>query len=387
MTVNRMARAARWMMAAVVAASAQAAPVQDFGEPNLARLAARFSLQGDGQPPVRIVQFGDSHTAADYFSGELRARLQARFGDAGIGWLPPLNVSGQRNALAYVRSEGWSLRNSRRDDEADYPLGGFIGVAQRAGAQVRVQSRAADGDLWRVRVWLRQSGDGQALAVDDGSGARRVQAAAGAGWQRVEMKLKLPFTLSAATFPAPELGGYELERLAPGVLLDSVGSNGAELALWRRWGGNWGRQLGARDADLVILAYGTNEAFDAKLDLAEYRATLQGAIGLVRGQLPQAAILLVGAPDSARRQGAVSQECPAPRRPSMLSAVQQVQRQLARDNHLLYWDWEQAMGGPCSMRAWQRQQLGRPDMVHFTAPGYQRLGDDLYAGLMQSLAR
>ncbi|SUX29927.1 SGNH/GDSL hydrolase family protein [Chromobacterium vaccinii] len=389
MTFKAIARASRWMMAAALAAQAQAAPVQDFGEPNLARLAARFSLQGDAQPPVRVVQFGDSHTAADYFSGELRARLQARYGDAGIGWLPPVNVPGQRNALAYMRSEGWALRNSRRDTDPDFPLGGFVGVAQRPGASIAVRPRAEDKGLWRVRIWLRQSADGQGLTVNDGSGPRRAQASAGAGWQRVEMKLKLPFTLRADSLPAPEVGGYELEKLAPGVVLDTVGSNGAELALWRSWGGAWGRQLAAREADLVILAYGTNEAFDPKLDLDEYRATLQGAVSLVRSQLPQAAILLLGAPDSARSKGgAVSRECAAgPQRPLMLSAVQQTQRQLARDNHLLYWDWQQAMGGPCSMRAWRQQQLGRPDMVHFTGPGYVRLGDDLYEGLSQRLAR
>ncbi|WP_083338792.1 SGNH/GDSL hydrolase family protein [Chromobacterium sphagni] len=387
MTAKTMARGWRWLFTALLAAQVRAAPVQDFGEANLARLAARLSLLADAQQPVRIVQFGDSHTAADYLSGELRARLQARFGDAGIGWLPPLNVPGQRNALGLVRSEGWSLRNSRRDEDADFPLGGFIGMAQRSGAALSVQPRSADGGLWRVRVWLRQAGDAASLTIDDGNGPRRIQAAAGAGWQRVEMKLQLPFSVRADSLPAPELGGFELEKLTPGVVLDSVGSNGAELALWRRWGGVWGRQLAARDADLVVLAYGTNEAFDGKLDLDEYRATLQAAINLVRAQLPQAAILLLGAPDSARRKGPASQECAAPRRPLMLSAVQQAQRQMARDNHLLYWDWEQAMGGPCSMRIWQQRQLGRPDLVHFTAPGYTRLADDLYQGLMQRLAR
>ncbi|UTH76531.1 SGNH/GDSL hydrolase family protein [Chromobacterium sp. IIBBL 290-4] len=387
MTRNIWARVAGCWMAAAWIAQAQAAPVQDFGEPNLARLAARLSLQDGSQPPVRIMQFGDSHTAADYMSGELRAQLQGRFGDAGIGWLPPLNVSGQRNALAYIRSEGWTLRNSRFDADAAYPLGGFVGVAQRVGAQLRVAPRAEEAGLWRVRVWMRQRADGQALTVDDGNGARRAQVSASGNWQAVEMKLRLPFSIRAETFPAPEVGGYELEKLAPGVVLDSVGSNGAEQSLWRRWGEEWGRQLGAREADLVLLAYGTNEAFDAKLDLDEYRATVQGAIRLVRAQLPQAAILLVGAPDSARRKGAVSRECAGPGRPAMLSAVQQAQRELARDNHLLYWDWEQAMGGPCSMPQWQRRQLGRPDLVHFTQAGYTRLGDDLYQGLLQRLAR
>ena len=34
-----------------------------------------------GERVVRIMHFGDSHTAADYWTGRIRCRLQARFGD------------------------------------------------------------------------------------------------------------------------------------------------------------------------------------------------------------------------------------------------------------------------------------------------------------------
>ena len=38
---------------------------------------------------VNILQIGDSHTAADHFSGRLRELFQASFGNAGRGMLPP----------------------------------------------------------------------------------------------------------------------------------------------------------------------------------------------------------------------------------------------------------------------------------------------------------
>src|SRR5450432_2962874 len=37
--------------------------------------------------PVRVLWLGDSHTAADYLTGALRARLQTRFGAAGPGFV------------------------------------------------------------------------------------------------------------------------------------------------------------------------------------------------------------------------------------------------------------------------------------------------------------
>src|SRR5580704_618750 len=54
--------------------------------PFFAALAALEERQA--QDPVRVLQLGDSHTANDSLSGRLRDRFQARFGDAGRGWLP-----------------------------------------------------------------------------------------------------------------------------------------------------------------------------------------------------------------------------------------------------------------------------------------------------------
>jgi hypothetical protein len=42
--------------------------------------------QGKTPGPVRILHYGDSHTAADEWTGEMRARLQEKFGDGGSGY-------------------------------------------------------------------------------------------------------------------------------------------------------------------------------------------------------------------------------------------------------------------------------------------------------------
>ena len=40
------------------------------------------------------------------------------------------------------------------------------------------------------------------------------------------------------------------------------------------------------------------------------------------------------------------------------------------------------MGGKGAMRAWVTAGLAQRDHVHFTAPGYQRLGQTLFRDLM-----
>src|SRR5208283_2981223 len=44
----------------------------------------RMSANGN-QPPMHVIQFGDSHTAADEMTGALRDEFQRRFGDGGSG--------------------------------------------------------------------------------------------------------------------------------------------------------------------------------------------------------------------------------------------------------------------------------------------------------------
>ena len=61
--------------------------------------------------------------------------------------------------------------------------------------------------------------------------------------------------------------------------------------------------------------------------------------------------------------------------------MQQMQRDIAQQEQILYWSWQAAMGGACSMKSWMAQGLGARDGVHFTAQGYQtaagKLADDL----------
>ncbi len=71
-------------------------------------------------PLVHIIHFGDSHVASDYWAGELREKLQVRFGNAGPGFiLPGRPWLGIRYADARsLGGEGWrtdGFRYTERD--------------------------------------------------------------------------------------------------------------------------------------------------------------------------------------------------------------------------------------------------------------------------------
>jgi hypothetical protein len=61
-----------------------------------------------------ILQLGDSHTAADFMTGELRKRLQARYGNGGAGYVtagrPHIGV--RTSALKVGISPGWTYKKT-----------------------------------------------------------------------------------------------------------------------------------------------------------------------------------------------------------------------------------------------------------------------------------
>ena len=70
--------------------AASAAPdrhdwLKNFGPARQPWIDKLRSLRQGRAEVFRIVQIGDSHTAGDFFTGGLRAALQERWGNAGVG--------------------------------------------------------------------------------------------------------------------------------------------------------------------------------------------------------------------------------------------------------------------------------------------------------------
>ncbi|MCP8636108.1 SGNH/GDSL hydrolase family protein [Pseudomonas mosselii] len=342
---------------------------------NLALLAGK--LRNAGRAPVAIVQLGDSHTAADLFSGELRKLLQTRYGDGGIGLVPASPVPGIRNDRVIIKSEKrqWELVSARNQQSPQFPLGGYLSLPLANRASVVLQARDEDRQRYKVSA-LYQSTTSASLFVNGGQ--RRVLPASNGQWRfsPAYANVGLPVQLSVEGGRGVALGGWYIQgQKNAGVTYSALGINGARLDVVDKWQPGWRDSLKAVRPDLVILAYGTNEAFDDKLDLALYQTQLEATLVGLRKDLPQAAILLVGPPDSIKQRKARS--CAA-RQPQPLASVIRIQKQMAQKYKALFWDWQGFMGGPCSIAGWQAGGLARPDLVHLTADGYRKSAAGLY---------
>lgn len=345
----------------------------------------RLETRADSDERVRIMQIGDSHTAGDYFSQGLRVAFQQRFADGGPGWLRPAGLKNYRSALVvYQNTPSWQVFDSRVDRQSLFSLGGFLAVTRVAGQSLQYRFIHAESPQPSVVQLTWQGGvdAGRVNVVADGAVVNQIQTGgAPDGWMHFEIPLRItPQRLELQTLDNKpvRLAGISLEYRRRGVVLDNIGTNGAQLSILSHWdGGELRHQLARRNPSLVILAYGTNEAFDPDFSAEKLRAALQDAAAVLRASVPQAAVLLLGPPDSMR-----SRQCGGDVQRN-LALIRSVQRQWAAANRWLYWDWSRVMGGRCGIARWAEQQLARTDYVHMTAQGYSLSAGALFAALMR----
>jgi lysophospholipase L1-like esterase len=349
-------------------------------------------------PTVRVLQWGDSHTAADMFTGEARRAFQSEFGDGGVGYLyaghpfPGYHILGSTAS----QSSGWATAGNKFQQLTDGEALGMGGIrisTERAGETVTLDTPCSTLDL----QYLVQPGGGSLSFTDNGGNPTIIQTGSGTS---VATGLSAPayepvpsagtlhytctpgehhFALTTQDSAPVTLFGWVATQ--PGVTWECLGINGAVAPLILRWDQNlFTNYLRANQPALVVLAYGTNEAASPSFDEATYRQSLVSILTAIRQVAPDASVMFVGPPDRSTSAGYGRRR--AWRTFTGTEAVIAVQREVCRQLGCAYWDQRQRMGGLGAMQRWVYAGWAQPDHTHFTGDGYRALADALVSDLM-----
>lgn len=333
---------------------------------------------GTRQGHVRVLWLGDSHTAADYLTGSVRALLQARFGDGGPGFVRIGTKAYRHDGLKIVRDGKWNVdpdppaRRSRQDDGI-FGLAGTRAVPA-AGARFSVESspRVMQGDEIGSFELSYALPHGSSFDVELGGKRSTVTAQSSSDSLAgiTHLSLAAPLRSQLVLTPrsgAPRLFALMLERKGrSGVVLDAAGIDGARLETPLAWDERaFVAEVARRAPQLFVVAYGTNEAFDA-LKVEKYGAQLGRLVARLRQGAPQASCLVLGPTDAALGEGSV------PR----IFEVTRALAEAATSLHCSFLSLQALMGGEGSfargMKA--KERLAQPDRLHLTPKGYQDLG-------------
>ena len=359
----------------------------------LARIADVFDRAERGER-VRLSFWGASHTGGDFWTGRIRHALQERYGDAGHGFvLPAALYKGHRASdINLCRTDGWMSDWSGKANAHKDGLLGFGGMSVSSddvrdfGWVETARSVKFGRSVDRFDVWtLAQPGGGTLLVTVDGGEPFEVSTTADT--PRLQLHRLLVSTGKHRLQVAPKgdgpvrLFGVSMEADEPGVIVDSLGIRGREARDWLRWDeGLFASGVMGLSPDLVVLAYGTNEAADQRYSMEAYRADLSEVLRKLRRALPADDVpcILAGPSDRGWKLGDgryAIWDRTAP--------VAQVQREVAAEHGCAFWDWHAAMGGDGSMVGWYYAdpKLGAGDLIHHTRAGYVWIADRFIAAI------
>ncbi len=374
---------------------------------------------------VTIGQLGASHTAGQMWTDRMRRRLGARFGVAGRGFVSVERRSRRLEAGGVSRSLSGPFEIA---DGREVVLGGAVGMS---GTKARLEPGAqfsisfcnpvpssigkreapfgcapSTGTLQIAWLYTPDMGiadvavDGKTVAAispDDRDPTSDVQF----------LKLPIDGTLASVEIdvrgdrarplspvadarsgrgaggeggPVHLLSVVE-ERDRPGIVFDAVGLPGTTGMTPQRWRQDLlGAEVHARHYDLVVTAWGTNEAGIRSLDDATYRYHFEKTLRTLLAASPGADCLIIGASDRLDDKNGVWKRAPAH------DLVERVQRRVAAAEGCAFFSLRTAMGGPGSMDKWVAAGLGNADHVHFTRKGYEKLADLVIDDLMAAYA-
>ena len=333
-----------------------------------------------------IIQIGDSHIQGDYFSGEIRKQLQGFYGNAGQGILFPYTLAksyGPRGTIA--KPVGVWTGNKIMTGGLKAPLGaigyGATTLSAASSLSIEFNDKFNEPQFQKINIW--HSADSQSYSPTlanpfQWTGSQFYPSGWGtSSYQATAPTNQFQLTLSKISANQNHFGFYGFE-LVPnrrrGVVYHHFGVVGAQFthlidkAPWTI------EQLQHLKPDIIIFSFGTNEAYNGKIDTLAYTQQVQAFLHKLSIACPQTVIILTTAPDTRSRN----------RIPPMQRPINNQLKTIAAREKLTVYDLNAAMGGWGSLHTWYKNQLTISDKLHFNAAGYALQGQLFTLSLMQA---
>ncbi len=329
---------------------------------------------------INVLHIGDSHIQADFLTAEVRKNLQNTFGNSGRGLLVPLKVGGTNEPSSYHTS---SINNwqSKRCVQTHNPLpigiGGFCVYSNELNAELSfktINTNGLDGGFRQVKLFFLKNTNSYDLALIDSSGSTI---------EVVETQVPSEFPNTSTVFLPEKVHrisvrttfkdetqkdcvffGASVDNNEPGILYHSIGVNGAQAVHYAQ-AQYFAEQTAALTPNLLILAIGTNEAFDPHLNADSFYAQLS----LLHSQLvknnPNVPFLFITPSGSFINKNKNN--------PKLAEVVATIRR-FSYNYNIALWDMYNITGEGLSASNFKNSGLLRPDGVHYSALGYKHQG-------------
>ena len=352
--------------------------VEDY-TPDTSGMNSFFAALGaSNKRIVRVAWFGDSYVEGDIMLDPLRDSMQAIFGGYGVGFVPITSeVAGFRETIKHSYG-GWNTFAivGNRDDDHPLGFGGYTSYPKE-GNHVKYEPirRKRLNQFSSVKVFYGNT-KGAFLSINDDT----VEAIASTKLNMISRS----GTMDAVRLSVLNNGQLDLYGVAfegkTGVDIDNFsmrGNSGIGLAYVNE---SMYKSIDSlHHYDLVVMSYGLNVASERAKNYDWYVKGMNKVIKMMKRAFPHSSILLIGCSDRAEKINGDYQTIP------MLKELVDVQRQMAVDNQICFWNLFEAMGGDSTMVNWanmEKRPLANKDYTHLTFRGGKKVADILLGTIL-----
>lgn len=352
-----------------------------------------WQFESEGKGKARILQIGDSHIQAGYFSHQVRTCFHEGLGcgTRERGFVFPFGMAQTNGPLNFGavytgKWAGYKSANSRHLKK--WGVSGITAVTSDDTTTLKIYTNNRTFDAYRfdrIRLFFRDDSlaytiklkselDSNIAAVNDSLGSH------------LEYNLKrtadtIYFTFIkdslASKIAEFEIQGVELLNKKSGLTYSEIGVNGAKVKSFLRCE-DFGNQLNTLNPDLLIISLGTNDSYHLGFNDSVFYQHYDSLIRVIKNSLPNAKILLTTPGDCKRyRKTTVIENL----------MIRKVILALGDKYNCAVWDLFSVMGGLGSINKWVNKKLAAPDYIHFNQDGYELQGKLFFSAFAQLYAK
>jgi len=355
--------------------------IEDYSDGHAGLRRFFEALRRSRTRPVRIAFLGDSFIEGDIMVGDFRNSLQQQFGGHGVGFVPINSVSAGFRSTIDQHGEGWTAYSIIDNKEQKFILSGmfFKANAEQAKLSFRTASKFAllrnvsslkflydrNEDTYMQLVY--NAGDSVSMSLPPTN--------------KIE-QFELVGTVNDGAFTFSNTKGFRALGIAlednTGVIVDNFSLRGNSGLIYEYLDPTVCESLHAvRPYDLIVLQYGLNVIDKTSLDYDWYRTRMTAVIEHLQRCFPESDVLLLSVSDRANQYNGTVSTMPA-----VLSLLH-VQRQIARQAHIPFWNMFGSMGGENSILTYVQKGWAGKDYTHMTFKGGREIARNLMKVLMK----
>lgn len=343
---------------------------------------------------VSVIHLGDSHVQAGHFTVPIRKSFTQRWGDGGLGWVAPFRLLGTNPPIhtnVRASSAGTSgIKITEKDYDRESPTGMVLQTKESGDITYTFQCRG--GQTFDRIVIYRQretgpftlSGDSLRTLAQDTLTREPI----------VTDTLLVGRYVSSAEVTAPASAvwyGASLERTSGGVLVHTIGYNGATYYTYSK--GSFASSVAILSLRLIILSLGTNESVSRSFSRNGFGAEVARMVQSLRASNPDCAIVLTSPLANYQKIRTAHKRRRGKRRRrrtvyrttyranTNCQLVADELQQQARELGCGYIDLFAYFGGAEEAGQLLSDGILSGDRVHLTAAGYNKVGEAIATAL------